>query len=135
MFYIIIIILYLILCCRVFVPEFSSKLNVFIQSCSLQNLPVGACELSVILGSASLGQSSVIRANCSGPGPCSASLSNPPWNSWVRVSVEISRDNVTMMTYSISANFTGVCMYLHQDELTRAWPSPPHIQGFIIQLY
>ncbi|KAB5523190.1 hypothetical protein PHYPO_G00149690 [Pangasianodon hypophthalmus] len=93
---------------RVFVPEFSSKLDVFIQSCSVQSVPVTDCSLSITLGSASLGQSSVITVNCSGNEPCSASLSNPPWNTWVRVSVEISRANATT-TFSISANYTAGC--------------------------
>lgn len=93
---------------RVFVPEFSSKLDVFIQSCSVQTVPVTNCSLSITLGSTSLGQSSAITANCSGNEPCSASLSDPPWNTWVRVSVEISQANVTA-TFSISANYTAGC--------------------------
>ncbi|XP_060754563.1 post-GPI attachment to proteins factor 6 [Neoarius graeffei] len=93
---------------RVFVPEFSSKLDVFIQSCSVQTVPVSECSLSITLGSTSLGQSSVITMNCSGNGSCSASLSNPPWSTWVRVSVEISHVNVTT-TFSILANYTVGC--------------------------
>ncbi|KAG7315522.1 hypothetical protein KOW79_020388 [Hemibagrus wyckioides] len=92
---------------RVFVPEFSSKLDVFIQSCSVQSVSGSECPLSITLGSASLGQSSVITANCSGIQVCSASLSNPPWNSWVRVSV-IGQENVTT-TFTISANYTASC--------------------------
>ncbi|XP_047658743.1 transmembrane protein 8B-like [Tachysurus fulvidraco] len=92
---------------RVYVLEFSSKLEVFIQSCSVQTVPVRECSLSITLGSASLGQSSVITANCSGNQPCSVSLSNPPWNTWVRVSV-LSRANGTT-TFSISANYTASC--------------------------
>lgn len=92
---------------RVFVPEFSSQLDVFIQSCSVQGAPVSECPLSVTLGSASLGESAVISVNCSGAEACSASLSSPPWNTWVRISVEISRDNTTT-NFSISTNFTEV---------------------------
>ncbi|XP_062866936.1 post-GPI attachment to proteins factor 6 [Trichomycterus rosablanca] len=93
---------------KVFVPEFSSNLEVFIHSCSVESVPSRDCGLSIALGSASLVQSSVTTVNCSGNEPCSASVSNPPWNSWVRVTVENSQPNVTT-TFSISANHTAGC--------------------------
>ncbi|KAM9454389.1 post-GPI attachment to proteins factor 6 isoform 2-T2 [Clarias gariepinus] len=93
---------------RVFVPEFSSELGVFLQSCSVQTAPVSDCSLSITLGSASLGRSSAMVVNCSGGGPCSASLPNPPWNTWVRVSLDFSQANVST-AFSICANYTVGC--------------------------
>uniref|UniRef100_A0A4W4FME9 EGF-like domain-containing protein n=1 Tax=Electrophorus electricus TaxID=8005 RepID=A0A4W4FME9_ELEEL len=60
------------------------------------------------LGSSSLGQSSVFTTNCSGVKPCTISISNPPWNAWMQVTVETSRPNVTA-TFSISASSTVGC--------------------------
>ncbi len=49
---------------RVFVPEFSSRLDVFIVNCSVK---LGNdCELSVTVGSSTLRQGSEVKQNCSG---------------------------------------------------------------------
>ncbi|XP_026862000.2 post-GPI attachment to proteins factor 6 [Electrophorus electricus] len=95
---------------KVFVPEFSSKLDsqLKIQACSVEGVPVSDCGLLVTLGSSSLGQSSVFTTNCSGVKPCTISISNPPWNAWMQVTVETSRPNVTA-TFSISASSTVGC--------------------------
>ncbi|KAL7845963.1 hypothetical protein AOLI_G00241550 [Acnodon oligacanthus] len=93
---------------KVFVPEFASRLNVFIHTCSVKGGPASDCGLSISLGSTSLGQSSAITVNCSAEEPCTFSVANPPWNTWVRVTVEISQPNVTA-TFSISANHTVGC--------------------------
>ncbi|KAG9262129.1 transmembrane protein 8A [Astyanax mexicanus] len=93
---------------KIFVPEFASKLSVFIHTCSVKSAPASDCGLSITLGSTSLGQSSVTTVNCSREEPCSASVSSPPWNTWVRVTVEIGQPNVTV-TFSISANHTVGC--------------------------
>ncbi|XP_030634903.1 post-GPI attachment to proteins factor 6 [Chanos chanos] len=93
---------------KVFIPEFTSRLNISIQSCRIEDEASGDCGLSVTLGSSSLGRGSVITVNCSGQEPCLASVSTPPWNSWVRVAVETIRPNVTM-TFSISTNYTVGC--------------------------
>ncbi|XP_076838459.1 post-GPI attachment to proteins factor 6 isoform X2 [Brachyhypopomus gauderio] len=92
---------------KIFVPEFSSKVDtqLVVQACSVAG---SDCGLSVTLGSRSLGQSSVFTANCSGLNPCTASISNPPWNAWVRVTVETSLPNITA-TFVISANSTVGC--------------------------
>ncbi|KAG8013952.1 Transmembrane protein 8A [Nibea albiflora] len=48
-----------------------------------------------------------VAVNCSGTG-CSAALSNPPWDSWLRVVVESNHDNRTV-TFSIVSNYTVGC--------------------------
>ncbi|XP_017572900.1 post-GPI attachment to proteins factor 6 [Pygocentrus nattereri] len=93
---------------KVFVPEFTSRLNVFIHTCSVKGGPASDCGLTITLGSTSLGQSSAITVNCSAEEPCALSVANPPWNTWVRVTVEISQPNVTA-TFIISANYTVGC--------------------------
>ncbi|XP_066517707.1 post-GPI attachment to proteins factor 6 [Hoplias malabaricus] len=93
---------------KFFVPEFTSKFDVYILSCSVKGGLTSDCGLSVILGSASLASSSVMTVNCSGKEPCSASVSNPPWNSWVRVTVQLSQPNITAV-FTITANYTVGC--------------------------
>lgn len=46
-----------------------------------------------------------MTVNCSGLS-CSASLSNPPWGSWLRVVVDSSRVNQTV-TFTVLSNLTG----------------------------
>ncbi|KAI4897682.1 hypothetical protein NFI96_029693, partial [Prochilodus magdalenae] len=93
---------------KVFVPEFASELNVFIHTCSVKDAPSSRCGLSVTLGSTSLGKNSSVTVNCSATVPCAASVANPPWDTWVRVTVEISQPNATA-SFSISANYTVGC--------------------------
>ncbi len=90
---------------RVFVPEFSSRLDVFIVNCSVK---LGNdCELSVTVGSSTLRQGSEVKQNCSGLESCSTSVLIPPWNSWLLVTVETNQPNTTI-PFSISANVTGL---------------------------
>ncbi|KAK2908594.1 hypothetical protein QQF64_001518 [Cirrhinus molitorella] len=91
---------------KVFVPEFSSRLDVFILNCSVK---LGNdCGLSITVGSSTLSQSSELKQNCSGLESCSASVLIPPWNSWLLVTVETSHPNTTI-PFSISANVTVGC--------------------------
>ncbi|KTF87629.1 hypothetical protein cypCar_00035826 [Cyprinus carpio] len=90
----------------VFVPEFSSRLDVFILNCSVK---LGNdCGLSVTVGSSTLREGSEVKQNCSGLESCSASVLIPPWNSWLLVMVETSQPNTTI-PFSISANVTVGC--------------------------
>uniref|UniRef100_A0A672MZM6 Transmembrane protein 8B-like n=1 Tax=Sinocyclocheilus grahami TaxID=75366 RepID=A0A672MZM6_SINGR len=89
---------------KIFVPEFSSRLDVFILNCSVK---LGNdCGLSITVGSSTLKQGSELKQNCSGLESCSASVLIPPWNSWLLVMVETSQSNTTI-PFSISANVTG----------------------------
>uniref|UniRef100_A0A673HIF6 Transmembrane protein 8B-like n=1 Tax=Sinocyclocheilus rhinocerous TaxID=307959 RepID=A0A673HIF6_9TELE len=89
---------------RVFVPEFSSRLDVFILNCSVK---LGNdCRLSITVGSSTLRQGSEVKQNCSGLESCSTLVLIPPWNSWLLVTVETSQPNTTI-PFSISANVTA----------------------------
>ncbi|XP_016135138.1 transmembrane protein 8B-like [Sinocyclocheilus grahami] len=91
---------------KIFVPEFSSRLDVFILNCSVK---LGNdCGLSITVGSSTLKQGSELKQNCSGLESCSASVLIPPWNSWLLVMVETSQSNTTI-PFSISANVTVGC--------------------------
>lgn len=92
---------------RLHVPEFASSLLVSVSGCSSEEGPgSGNCSLVLRLGSASL-QQGPVTVNCSGTG-CSAALSNPPWDSWLRVVVESNQVNRTV-TFNIVSNYTVVC--------------------------
>lgn len=93
------------LCVRFYVPEFASSLSLSVAGCSSEEgTERGKCSLVVKLGSASL-QQGLLTVNCSGVG-CSAALSNPPWDTWVRVVIESSQVNRTV-TFSVVSNYTG----------------------------
>lgn len=100
---------------RVFVPEFSSRLDVFILNCSVK---LGNdCGLSITVGSNTLKQGSEVKQNCSGLESCSASVLIPPWNSWLLVTVETSQPNTTI-PFSISANVTGLFRFTYHFNFT-----------------
>ncbi|XP_040027827.2 post-GPI attachment to proteins factor 6 [Gasterosteus aculeatus] len=92
---------------KLYVPEFASSLSVSVADCSLEDgADSGNCSLVLRLGSTSL-QHRPVTVNCSGIG-CSASLSNPPWDTWLRVVVESRLDNRTV-TFTIASNCTVGC--------------------------
>ncbi|XP_068605140.1 post-GPI attachment to proteins factor 6 [Brachionichthys hirsutus] len=92
---------------KLYVPEFTSSLSVVVSDCSsADGVDVGTCSLVLRLGSASL-QDDPVTVNCSGTG-CSAALANPPWDAWLRVNVESSRDNRTV-SFTVVSNYTVGC--------------------------
>lgn len=92
---------------KLYVPEFASSLSVSVADCSsAEGADSGNCSLVLKLGSTSL-QHRPVAVNCSGIG-CSATLSHPPWDTWLRVVVESSLDNRTV-TFSIISNYTVGC--------------------------
>ncbi|XP_022610932.1 transmembrane protein 8B-like isoform X3 [Seriola dumerili] len=92
---------------KLYVPEFASSLSVSVADCSSgEGADSGNCSLVLRLGSSSL-QQGAVTVNCSGIG-CSATLSNSPWDTWLRVVVESSQDNRTV-TFSIVSNYTVGC--------------------------
>uniref|UniRef100_A0A8C8DSE4 Post-glycosylphosphatidylinositol attachment to proteins 6 n=1 Tax=Oryzias sinensis TaxID=183150 RepID=A0A8C8DSE4_9TELE len=92
---------------KLFVPEFASSLSVSVRDCSSgEAAESGNCWLLLSLGSASLLQRPV-TVNCSGMS-CSASLVNPPWDTWLRVVVESSQVNRSM-TFRITWSYTEGC--------------------------
>uniref|UniRef100_A0A3P9KPC6 Post-glycosylphosphatidylinositol attachment to proteins 6 n=1 Tax=Oryzias latipes TaxID=8090 RepID=A0A3P9KPC6_ORYLA len=92
---------------KLFVPEFASSLSVSVRNCSSgEAVESGNCWLLLRLGSASLLQRPV-TVNCSGMS-CSASLVNPPWDTWLRVVVESSQVNRSV-TFRITWSYTEGC--------------------------
>lgn len=92
---------------KLYVPEFASSLSVSVAGCSSEEgTEMGNCFLVLRLGSASL-QQGPITMNCSGFS-CSAALSNPPWDTWIRVVIESTRANRTV-TFSVVSNYTVGC--------------------------
>ncbi|GLD51034.1 transmembrane protein 8A isoform X1 [Lates japonicus] len=92
---------------KLYVPEFVSSLSVSVADCaSGEGADSGNCSLVLRLGSSSL-QQGPVTVNCSGTG-CSAVISNPPWDTWLRVVVESNQDNRTV-TFNIISNYTVGC--------------------------
>lgn len=91
---------------RFYVPEFASSLSVSVADCSSGEggADSGNCSLVLRLGSTSL-QEGPVTVNCSGIS-CSAALSSPPWDTWLRVVVESGQDNRTV-TFNVVSNYTG----------------------------
>uniref|UniRef100_A0A1A8DR33 Transmembrane protein 8A n=1 Tax=Nothobranchius kadleci TaxID=1051664 RepID=A0A1A8DR33_NOTKA len=92
---------------KLYVPEFASSLSVSVADCSSGEAAENEnCSLVLRLGCAPL-QLDPVRVNCSGI-RCSASLPNPPWNTWLRVVVESSQANRTV-TFKVVSNYTVGC--------------------------
>lgn len=96
---------------RLYVPEFASSLSISVANC----LSVEGADCSLVLR---IGSNSLRRGphtvNCSGSG-CSAALLDPPWDAWLRVEVESSRDNQTA-SFSIVSNYTGEHRNMKQSQ-------------------
>ncbi|KAA0722550.1 Post-GPI attachment to proteins factor 6 [Triplophysa tibetana] len=107
---------------KVFVPELSSRLDVFIQNISLKG---NSAALSITLGFSTLRPGSVVTVNCSQLEPCSASLSTPPWNTWVLVTIKTGQPNTTV-DFNISAKVTVGCkpLSVSSNFQTSAFISP-----------
>ncbi|XP_036386889.1 post-GPI attachment to proteins factor 6 [Megalops cyprinoides] len=93
---------------KIFVPEYTSDLTIRITGCVTEDVMATDCPLLLTLGSASLGDASVRTVNCTGRASCATTLRIPPWDSWVRITVESIYVNVTT-TFTISANSTVGC--------------------------
>lgn len=92
---------------KLFVPEFSSTISVSVANCSSKEDPHSDnCLVVLRVGSQSL-QQEALTVNCSGT-HCSASLVNPPWDTWLQVVVESNHSNHTL-TFSIISNYTVGC--------------------------
>lgn len=101
-------------CFRLYVPEFTSSLSVSVADCSSGDEAGGAdCSLVLSIGSVSL-QHDPVTVNCSGT-TCTAALSSPPWDTWLRVHVESGRDNRSV-TFTVVSNYTGGHTNLKQRE-------------------
>lgn len=105
---------------RLYVPEFASSLSVSVAGCSSEEgTEMGNCFLVLRLGSASL-QQGPITMNCSGFS-CSAALSNPPWDTWIRVVIESTQANRTV-TFSVVSNYTGEFRNMYTEVCTHITP-------------
>ena len=109
---------------RLFVPEYTSDLMVHISGCITEGVDTTECPLLLTLGSATLRKSSDKTANCTGRVVCTIMLHNPPWETWVRVTVESTYINLTT-AFTISANLTGECIitsWFHLMIKMYCWP-------------
>ncbi|XP_061550528.1 post-GPI attachment to proteins factor 6 isoform X1 [Phycodurus eques] len=92
---------------KLYVPQFASSLSVSVADCSSAEVAGSAlCSLVLSLGSDSL-LDGPVRVKCSGT-LCSASLTNPPWDTWLRVVVESIEDSGRVM-FSIVSKYTEGC--------------------------
>lgn len=90
---------------KLYVPEFSSSVSVWLTNCSSEEQS-DSCSVVLRLGSRAL-QEEPLSVNCSGT-HCSATLLNPPWDTWLQVVVETNHSNRTV-TFSIMSNYTVGC--------------------------
>ncbi|KAJ8413570.1 hypothetical protein AAFF_G00080770 [Aldrovandia affinis] len=93
---------------KLFVPEYTSDFTVHVSGCVTEGVSNMECPLMLTLGSATLRHSSVRTINCTGKASCTTTLRIPPWDTWVRVTVESIYVNLTT-TFTISANHTVGC--------------------------
>ncbi|CAJ1071702.1 transmembrane protein 8B-like [Xyrichtys novacula] len=92
---------------KFYVQEFTSSLSVSVTDCSSEDGAAGGnCSLVLKLGSTSPLYSPV-TVSCSGI-KCTATLSNPPWDTWLRVVVESGKENRTV-SFTIISNSTARC--------------------------
>ncbi|XP_003975883.2 post-GPI attachment to proteins factor 6 [Takifugu rubripes] len=91
---------------KVYVPDFASSLSISVADCSGDGIEGGNCPLVLGIGSVSL-QHGPVTVNCSGT-TCSAALSNPPWDTWLRVDIGSGRDNGSV-TFTVVSNYTVGC--------------------------
>ncbi|XP_072568624.1 post-GPI attachment to proteins factor 6 [Paramormyrops kingsleyae] len=93
---------------KIYVPGYTSDLSLYISDCTTDGIQDANCPLMLTLGSTSLQRPSVRLVNCTGKVSCFTTLSTPPWDTWIRISIESIYINLTS-TFSISANLTAGC--------------------------
>ncbi|MBN3303921.1 TMM8A factor, partial [Amia calva] len=93
---------------KFFVPDYTSQLTFHITSCSTDNSTEKDCPILMTLGSATLEESSMRMLNCTGKTACTASLHTPPWEEWIRITVESVYTNLST-AFTITANLTVGC--------------------------
>lgn len=85
---------------KLYVPELASSLSVSVSDCSSgDEADGGSCPLVLRVGP--------VTVNCSET-TCTAALSNPPWDAWLRVDVESARDNRSV-AFTVVSNYTVGC--------------------------
>ncbi|MGH0172581.1 UNVERIFIED_CONTAM: hypothetical protein FKN15_070548 [Acipenser sinensis] len=94
--------------CRVFIPAYTAELTLRLGGCRTENSTADSCPLVLTLGSAALTRSSPKTVNCSGQDECPARLHSPPWESWVRITVESLNSNLST-SFQITAALTAGC--------------------------
>ncbi|XP_077360335.1 post-GPI attachment to proteins factor 6 isoform X2 [Festucalex cinctus] len=92
---------------KLYVPQFSWYILVTVDECSsAEGAGSNNCPVALSLGSDSLLYDPA-RLNCSGAG-CTANLTHPPWDTWLRVVVESIQENQTV-TFSIKSSYSVRC--------------------------
>ncbi|XP_060116647.1 post-GPI attachment to proteins factor 6 [Heteronotia binoei] len=92
---------------KIFVPAYCTALKVELRNCTA-NTSV-ACALHVTLGSATLPRSFQKVLNCTGGEafPCSLLLASPPWEKWLRITVESLSGPRARLSFQMEASFTA----------------------------
>lgn len=93
---------------KVFIPAYTTELTLRLGGCRTENSTADSCPLVLTLGSAALTRSSPKTVNCSGQAECPARLHTPPWESWVRITVESLNSNLST-SFQITAALTAGC--------------------------
>ncbi|XP_018594113.2 post-GPI attachment to proteins factor 6 isoform X1 [Scleropages formosus] len=93
---------------KFFVPDYSTHLIFHVWGCSTEGVEGADCPLIITVGSTSLQPFSVRTVNCTGMTSCAVRLLTPPWETWIRITVESIYVNLTT-TFSVSANLTVGC--------------------------
>ncbi|XP_053132719.1 post-GPI attachment to proteins factor 6 [Hemicordylus capensis] len=90
---------------KIYVPEYSATLHLELQSCTV-NVST-ACAVLLTLGSSTLPQSFQQVLNCTGREPCSLLLSSPPWEKWLRLTVESLSGPGASVSFEMVASFAA----------------------------
>uniref|UniRef100_A0A8C6TPU1 Post-glycosylphosphatidylinositol attachment to proteins 6 n=1 Tax=Neogobius melanostomus TaxID=47308 RepID=A0A8C6TPU1_9GOBI len=106
---------------RLYVPEFTSSVSLWLTNCSSEEQS-DSCSVVLRLGSRTL-QEEPLLVSCSGT-QCSATLPNPPWDTWLQVVVETNHSNRTV-TFSIVSHYTGLLNPLFITTYVRVNTSEP----------
>ncbi|MBN3278792.1 TMM8A factor, partial [Polyodon spathula] len=93
---------------KVFIPAYTAEMTLQLGGCRTGNSTADSCPLVLTLGSAALTLSSPKIINCSGQAECPARLHSPPWESWVRITVESLNSNLST-SFQITAALTAGC--------------------------
>ncbi|MGH0151487.1 UNVERIFIED_CONTAM: hypothetical protein FKN15_034974 [Acipenser sinensis] len=93
---------------KVFIPAYTAELTLRLGGCRTENSTADSCPLVLTLGSAALTRSSPKTVNCSGQAECLARLHSPPWESWVRITVESLNSNLST-SFQITAALIAGC--------------------------
>ncbi|XP_062820474.1 post-GPI attachment to proteins factor 6 isoform X2 [Anolis carolinensis] len=90
---------------KVFVPSYSAMLHLELGACTV-NVSSTPCAVRVMLGLVTLSESfSRKEFNCTGP--CNLFLASPPWEKWLRITVDSLSGPGAGVSFTVTASFTA----------------------------